>query len=55
MSLLQEMQMTKQIVGEDKSDAIDKYCEMTGADFGKVMFTMEGWEQFEKWLESREK
>lgn len=55
MSLLQEMQQVKRMIGEEKTSALEKYCEETGADIGKVMFTQEGWEQLEKWLEKREK
>lgn len=52
MSLLQEMQQVKKEMGKEKSDALERYCEMTGADIGKVMFTLEGWKQLEEWLES---
>lgn len=54
MSLLQEMQMLRREMGEEKSDALERYCEMTGADIGKVMFTLEGWKKLEEWLESGE-
>lgn len=55
MSLLQELQTARKIIEEERSSALEKYCEMTGADIGKVMFTIEGWDQFMEWLESRER
>ena len=54
MSLLQEMQLLRKEMGKEKSDVLERYCEMTGADIGKVMFTIEGWKQLEEWLESGE-
>lgn len=66
MSLLQEMQNVRRMIDEEEnsplnkfykrtSSALEDYCEETGADIGKVMFTEEGWAQLLEWLEKREK
>lgn len=52
MSLLQEMQMTRHLMGEEKSDALERYCEETGADLGKTIYTIDGWNKFEEWLKN---
>ena len=49
MSLLQEMQMTRHLMGEEKSDALERYREETGADLGKTIYTLDGWNKFEEW------
>lgn len=66
MSLLQEMQNVKRMIDEENdpalktyykrtSSALEDYCEETGADIGKVMFTQEGWDQLLEWLEKKKK
>jgi hypothetical protein len=32
---------------------LDIYCEETGADLGKTLYTIAGWQEFEKWLAKR--
>lgn len=53
MSLMQEMQMMKHIIGEEKSKLVKKYCEETGADLGKVLYSLKGWAEFEAWTKNR--
>ena len=53
MSLMQEMQMMKHIIGEENSNLVEKYCEKTGADLGKVLYTIKGWREFEAWKQNR--
>lgn len=55
MSLLQEMQKARKIIEKERSAALFDYCEKTGADMGKVIYTLEGWDEFIKWLENRDK
>ena len=65
MSLLQEMQMFKRMIDEENdpalkryyqrtSSALEDYCNETGADLGKALYTITGWREFENWRESRE-
>lgn len=53
MSLLQEMKLTRHLLGREKSDLLEQYCEETGADLGKTLYSLQGWSDFEVWLDKR--
>lgn len=50
MSVLQEMQSVRRIIEDQRSELLEIYCEQTGADMGKVIYTLEGWDEFMEWI-----
>lgn len=41
------------VIEEERSLVLEAYCEETGADMGKVVFTREGWTEFCEWIAAR--
>lgn len=50
MSLMQEMEEVREIIGKERSALLEEYCLTTGADMGKVIYTLKGWDEFINWI-----
>lgn len=49
MSILQEYSSHTELIGKDRMKKLNDYCNKTGADYSHVMYSREGWKDFEKW------
>lgn len=54
MSLMQELQTVKRQIGVEKYEALDRYCQATGADLITTICCVKEWQNFERWLEMGE-
>ena len=50
MSFMQELARVRTIIEEQRYQLLEEYCIETGADMGKVIYTLEGWDEFENWI-----
>ena len=51
MSNYEEAQKrVSKLIEQQRSIALEYYCETTGADMGKVIYTQEGWTKFCEWI-----
>lgn len=50
MSMSLYLERARKAIEEHRHELLEQYCIETGADMGKVIYTLEGWDEFENWI-----
>ena len=52
MSLTQDYEMERKLLGDKTMKRLDDYFHATGKDYAQTVYSKEGWDNFEKWTSS---